>query len=230
VYLEKGGITMLQLSEETLGTEGPSKSILDLDKLRSAPLKTHPFDYVVVSNFIRPEWEDRLLAAFPNIKRGGSFPLSTVKFGKDFATLLDEMNGTGFRGAVEEKFSLNLSRRPTMFTVRGCCRRADGKIHTDTESKILTVLLYMNPRWADQGGRLRLLNSGTNINDVAAEIAPDFGTLLIFRRCDHSFHGHLPFEGERRVIQMNWVTEQRFVDREAKRHRWSALVKSLGFS
>jgi SM-20-related protein len=53
---------------------------------------------------------------------------------------------------------------------------------------------------------------------------------LIFRRCDHSFHGHLPFEGERKVIQMNWVTEQRFVDREAKRHRWSALMKGLRFS
>ena len=37
-------------------------------------------------------------------------------------------------------------------------------------------------------------------------------------------------EGERKVIQMNWVTEQRFVDREAKRHRWSALMKGLRFS
>jgi SM-20-related protein len=219
---------MLQ-PEETPSTEvlGP---ILDLEKLRSATLKTYPFDYVVLSNFIRPEWEDRLIAAFPHIKQGGSFPLSTVKIGTDFARLIDEMNGIGFQGAVEEKFSLTLNGRPTMFTVRARCRRADGKIHTDTESKIITVLLYMNPRWTDQGGRLRLLNSATNINDVAAEIPPEIGTLLVFRRCDHSFHGHLPFEGERRAIQMNWVTEQKFVDREAKRHRWSALVKGLSFS
>ena len=117
-----------------------------------------------------------------------------------------------------------------MFTVRGYCRQKDGKIHTDTESKIITVLLYMNPAWAPAGGRLRLLNGGTNIDDVAAEIPPIIGTMLIFRRCDHSFHGHLPFEGERKVIQMNWVTEQKFVDRESKRHRWSALIKKLRFS
>jgi hypothetical protein len=140
------------------------------------------------------------------------------------------MNGPEFRRAVEEKFSLSLDGRPTMFTVRGRCRHADGKIHTDTESKIITVLLYMNPRWINQGGRLRLLNSATNVDDVAAEIPPAVGTMLIFRRSAHSFHGHLPFEGERKVIQMNWVTEQRFVDREAKRHRWSALIKRLRFS
>jgi SM-20-related protein len=218
---------MLQ-PEETVNTE-VSGPILDFEKLSSTNLSTHPFKYVVVSNFIRPEWEDRMIAAFPQIKRGGSFPLSTVKFGGDFSRLIDDMNGSKFRRAVEEKFSLSLDGRPTLFTVRGRCRHADGKIHTDTESKIITVLLYMNPRWTNQGGRLRLLNSATNIDDVAAEISPAVGTLLIFRRSAHSFHGHLPFEGERKVIQMNWVTEERFVDREAKRHRWSALIKRLRF-
>jgi len=218
---------MLQ-PEETVNTE-VSGPILDFEKLSSTSLRTHPFEYVVVSNFIRPEWEDRLIAAFPQIEKGGSFPLSTIKFGSDFSRLIDDMNGSKFRRAVEEKFSLSLDGRPTIFTVRGRCRHADGKIHTDTESKIITVLLYMNPRWTNQGGRLRLLNSATNIDDVAAEISPAVGTLLIFRRSDHSFHGHLPFEGERKVIQMNWVTEQRFVDREAKRHRWSALIKRLRF-
>jgi hypothetical protein len=222
------GLTMLQLEETaSAGASGP---ILNLEKLNSTALKTRPFDYVTVSNFVRPEWEDRLIAAFPRVERGGSFPLSSVRFGTDFASLIDAMNSAGFRRAVEEKFSLNLEGRPTMFTVRGRCRRVDGKIHTDTESKIITVLLYMNPRWTDQGGQLRLLNSATNIDDVAEEVSPAIGTLLIFRRCDHSFHGHLPFEGERKVIQMNWVTEQKFVDREAKRHRWSALVKGLGLS
>ena len=211
-----------------IGVSGP---ILDLEKLRSTDRRTQPFDYVVVSNFIRHEWEDRLMAAFPRINKGGSFPLSTVKFGTDFSSLIDEMNGAEFRLAVEEKFSTSLEGHPTMFTVRGRCRRAaDGGIHTDSESKIITVLLYMNPRWTNQGGRLRLLNSGTSIDNVVEEVPPEVGSLLIFRRCDHSFHGHLPFEGERRVIQMNWVTEHKFVDREAKRHRWSAFMKGFHFS
>jgi SM-20-related protein len=219
---------MLQL-EERAGTrvDGP---ILDFERLHSAKLETRPFDYLIVSDFIRPAWQDRLIADYPSLTKSGSFPLSTVSMGADFSQLIDEMNGAEFRRAVEEKFSLSLDGRPTMFTVRGHCRSGDGKIHTDTESKIITVLLYMNPRWANQGGRLRLLNSGTNIDDVAAEVPPTIGTLLVFRRSDRSFHGHNPFEGERKVIQMNWVTEQRFVDREAKRHRLSALIKRLRFA
>ena len=219
---------MLQL-EERASTRVDSP-ILDLEKFRSTRLETRPFDYLIVSDFIRPEWQDRLIADFPDVKKAGSFPLSTVNRGTEFSKLIDEMNGPGFRRTVEDKFSLSLDGRPSMITVRGRCRSLDGKIHTDTESKIITVLLYMNPRWADQGGRLRILNSGTNIDDIAAEISPTVGTLLVFKRTNRSFHGHLPFEGERKVIQMNWVTEQKFVDREAKRHRWSALIKGLHFA
>ena len=67
-------------------------------------------------------------------------------------------------------------RKPTIFTVRGKCRLKDGKIHTDTESKIITVLLYMNPAWENQEGKLRILRSRTNIDDVAAEISPVVGS------------------------------------------------------
>ena len=189
------------------------------------PYTYRPFDYLIAANFIRREWRDRLIDDYPEIKRAGSFPLSTVKVGADFARLIAEMDGAAFRQIVEEKFSLKLDDRPTMFTVRGHCRRKDGKIHTDAESKSSPCCCTCNPAWANPGGRLRILNSGTEIDDVAAELSPTFGTLLVFRRCDHSFHGHLPFEGERRVIQMNWVTEDIFVDREAKRHRWSALIR-----
>ncbi len=204
--------------------------MIDIDKVRAAPLKTSPYDYMLVSGFICPEWQDKLITGYPAIEQAGSFPLASIACGKDFKQLIDELNGAEFRRAVEEKFSLDLADKPTMFTVRGKCRLKDGKIHTDTESKIITVLLYMNPAWENQGGRLRLLNSGNNLDDIAAEVPPTVGNLLIFRRANNSFHGHLPFEGVRRVIQMNWVTEQKFVDREAKRHIWSALMKKLGFS
>jgi SM-20-related protein len=204
--------------------------ILDLDRLRSAALNTDPYDYFLVSGLIKPEWQERLISDYPTTKRGGSFPLSIVRCGPDFSRLIRALEGKDFRKIVEQKLSVKLEGRPTMFTVRGFCRRKDGKIHTDTESKIVTVLLYMNPTWAPSGGRLRVLRSGTNIDDMATEVSPVVGTMLIFRRCDHSFHGHLPFEGERKVIQMNWVTEQKFVDREIARHRWSALVKKLHFS
>ena len=207
---------------------GAAGTILNLERVRSAELNTRPFDYIIASNFIRPEWENKLIADFPQIDKGGSFPLSSVKIGADFSQLIDALNHAHFRRAVEEKFAVNLEGRPTIFTVRGYCRRTDGKVHTDSESKIITVLLYMNPSWAKQGGRLRLLN-GANVTDVATEVSPEVGTLLIFKRCDHSYHGHLPFEGERKVIQMNWVTEQKYADRESKRHKWTAMMKRFRF-
>jgi SM-20-related protein len=202
---------------------------LNIETLRSTPLVSRPFEHVIVSNFIYDDWETKLLTDYPLIEKGGSFPVSALTFGESFSKLIDAMNGAQFRQAVEQKFSICLENRPTIFTVRGRCRLSDGKIHTDTESKLITVLLYMNQQWTNQVGKLRLLNS-REIDDVAAEVSPAFGTLLIFKRCDHSFHGHLPFEGERKVIQMNWVTEQKFANQEATRHKLSALWKRLHFS
>ena len=207
----------------------PSASlpILDIEKVRKASAETSPYEHVVVSDFLRGEWHEKLLKDYPVLKKAGSFPLPTTTYGESFRKLIDEMNGDAFREAVEEKFSIDLKNKPTMFTVRGRCRSKDGKVHTDSESKIITVLLYMNLPWQEQGGKLRVLRSN-DINDATREISPDIGNLLIFKRCDSSFHGHLPFEGERKVIQMNWVTHQKYVDHEQKRHLWSSLLKNMG--
>ncbi|MDE1920937.1 MAG: 2OG-Fe(II) oxygenase [Candidatus Omnitrophica bacterium] len=199
-------------------------SMIDVGKVDSARLETLPYEYITVSNFIRDEWKDKLIETYPKLKAAGSFPLTTVTCSREFKQLIDEMNSGAFRRAIASKFSVDLEGKPTMFTVRGKCRSKDGQVHTDSESKIITVLLYMNPSWENQGGRLRVLNSN-NIEDIKTEIPPDVGTLLVFKRSDRSYHGHLPFEGPRKVIQMNWVTHQKFVDQEQKRHRFSALFK-----
>ena len=114
-----------------------------------------------------------------------------------------------------------------MFTVRGHCAHNNGKIHTDTESKIITVLLYLNEEWEAGGGRLRVLRSGTDLDDAAEEVSPNGGTLLVFRRSDNSWHGHEPFEGQRRAIQMNWVRDEAVVEHEQRRHRFTAFLKKL---
>ena len=54
--------------------------------------------------------------------------------------------------AVEEKFGLDLGSRPTMVTVRGRSDGKDGRIHTDSESKIITLLLYLNRAWERSRG------------------------------------------------------------------------------
>jgi Rps23 Pro-64 3,4-dihydroxylase Tpa1-like proline 4-hydroxylase len=114
-----------------------------------------------------------------------------------------------------------------MYTVRGYVRERDGAIHTDSKTKIITVLLYMNERWQEDAGRLRLLRSPDNLDDYVAEVPPYGGTLLAFRRADNSWHGHKPISGQRRAIQLNWVTSQAVVDAEQNRHGFSTQLKRL---
>jgi len=139
--------------------------------------------------------------------QSGSFPLDSVKFGPGFQAMVNALESEEFRKAFEEKFGVDLTGRPSTITVRGRCGAHDGKIHNDSTSKIITVLLYVNPDWDDASGRLRLLRSRDDIDDVAVEVPPSDGTLVAFLRSDRSWHGHLPFEGERRVIQFNWVND-----------------------
>ena len=68
------------------------------------------------------------------------------------------------------------------------------------------MLIYFNDPWEAQGGRLRLLRSPTDLNDMIGEVPPDAGTMIAFRRSDNSFHGHEPYEGVRRYVMINWMT------------------------
>jgi hypothetical protein len=202
-------------------------SMLDLAAFRATPLTREPFDYLILPGFIKAEALPTIHADYPRVNRPGSFPLSEVRYGRVFAALVDELRGPEMRAAFAEKFDVDLEGRPTMITVRGQCGERDGNIHTDSATKILTVLIYMNPTWEQPGGRLRLLRSATDIEDVITEVPPQEGTLVTFRRSENSFHGHKPFHGPRRVIQLNWVTSQDVLRFETTRHRISAFLKKL---
>lgn len=202
-------------------------SILDFDAFRRTPLVREPFDYLIVPQFLKPAAIPAISSDYPEIALGGSFPLGHLTYGPAFDALQAALQGEEMRKIFEEKFAIDLSNRPTTLTVRGRCRMKDGKIHIDSRSKLITVLLYMNQSWEAPGGRLRLLRSQHDINDVIAETPPAQGTLVCFRNTTNAWHGHLPFEGERRVLQLNWVTDQSAVDTSERRHGWSAWLKKF---
>lgn len=157
----------------------------------------------------------------------GSFPTRGLFLTPQFSHLLGELEGRELQQAIAEKFRLDLEGRPRMLTVRGWSDGSDGRIHTDSRSKLITFLLYLNPVWEAAEGRLRLLRGPDDLEDYAIEVAPLYGTMLAFRRSENSFHGHRPHIGERRVLQLNWVCDQSVVRRELARHRWSAKSKAL---
>ena len=205
----------------------PHVSILDLAAFDATPLTRDPFDFIIVENFIRSAEFKPVIADFPRIPGPGSHPPAELSIKGRFKSLMDELEGPEFRAAVEKKFDLDLDGRPTMYTVRGFVSDRDGHIHTDSKTKIITVLLYLNEGWEEEGGRLRLLRSSDSLENPVAEVSPNGGTLLVFRRSDNSWHGHKTFKGQRRAIQLNWVTGADVVAHEQRRHAFATRVKKL---
>jgi hypothetical protein len=200
--------------------------ILDLTRFHEASVTDDPFEFLVLPGFVRREFLAQIGADFPQIDRGGSFPLNSMCYGETFSRLADELLGDDLRTAFAEKFALDLSQHPATMTIRGYCRSKDGKIHTDSRSKLITALVYLNDAWESPGGRLRLLRS-KDINDVVTEVAPDGGTLVCFRNRQNAWHGHTPFEGVRRAMQLNWVTDEAAARKTERRHGRSAFWKRL---
>src|ERR1700678_2068499 len=200
---------------------------LRLEAFRATPLVHEPFQHLIVPGFISPAGLAAINADYPKISSSGSFPIDQVSFGPAFQNLLDELESDEFRGAFEQKFRLDLAGRPTVPTVRGRCDASDGKIHTDSTSKIITVLIYMNESWEQAGGRLRLLRSADDLNDIITEVPPVAGTLLALKRRNNAGHGQEPFAGERRVIQFNWLTSEGNRQIAMLRHHTSAAFKRV---
>ncbi|MGH6719056.1 MAG: 2OG-Fe(II) oxygenase [Alphaproteobacteria bacterium] len=201
---------------------------LDLDRLAATPLVLDPFVFVIVTGFVRRESLPALALDFPTIARPGSFPADGLAHGPVFRDFLAELAGPAFAQALGAKLGLDLAPYPTMITLRGRARAEDGRIHTDTEDKVVSALIYLNGPWGADGGRLRLLRSADDLDDMAVEVPPDDGTLIAFRRSERSFHGHESYVGPRRVVQLNWVRDAVVARRELARHRWSARLKRLG--
>lgn len=203
---------------------------LNLSALRAAKVQTEPYRYVIVPGFISDASIKRVNATYPNIETGGSYPIESLDQSMAIKEVIAELDGPEFETVIAEKFGVDLAGRPKMYSLRGYTRAKDGQIHTDSKDKIITVLLYLNDNWKQPGGRLRILKNGHDVDDFAAEVAPDNGTLLIFKRSENSWHGHHPFEGPRRSLQMNWMTTEGSLGWHKVRHTISAAVKKLSMA
>ena len=182
-------------------------SLININALRDAQLHTDPFDFMVVPGFLSPEILQQVNADYPAIDSAANHALENLQYGPAFATLIAELQDSSFASVLGERFDMDLASLPTTVTVRKFCERTDGNIHTDHKSKVITVLVYFNEQWDHAEGQLRMLRSKGNIEDYVAQVPPLGGTLLAFRRTDHSWHGHTQFVGERRMVQVNYLDQ-----------------------
>ena len=203
--------------------------MLNYDVIAKTPVASDPFPYMTASDVVSGDSLEQITRDFPAITAPGVFPLSGLTYGEAFARLIEQVRGSKLEDLLSEKFNLDLAGKPLMITVRGNCHKRDGKIHTDSKDKILTCLLYLNePQWQADGGRLRLLRDGRNLDNMIAEVPPQGGNFIAFKRTDLSWHGHKPFEGRRRSIMFNWLVSDAALAKNVGRHKLSALFKKIG--
>jgi hypothetical protein len=215
------------LHRAMLAHEMLADEMLDYEMLGRARPAREPFEYLVVPGFVPREAALAAAAAFPGPSMPGVLPAPDHPSADAFGDLLRALRNPRLSSALGAKFDLPLTPDRLMVTLRARTRPIDGRIHTDSETKLATALIYLNGDWSDSGGRLRLLRGRDDIEDMIAEVPPMAGTLLAFRRSDRSWHVHKPFDGERRAIMLNWMTDAATARRELRRHTVSAGIKRL---
>jgi hypothetical protein len=193
--------------------------------IETAPLRRDPFDHILVSGALLADCAALIPAEYPAIRSPGSFSLEDAEPGPVLTALVDDLLSDRLRTALAGIFGLDLQGHPALVTLRGQCSSRDGQIHTDSRSKLFSLLLYLNEDWPRREAQLRLLRGGSDLSDYAVEVSPTMGSLVAFTRTENSWHGHSTFVGQRRVLQLNYLQSARASFIGSLRHRLSALAK-----
>ena len=201
--------------------------LINLDAIRGADAQTTPYSHFTNANFLKDSAIPQLRAEYPDIHKTGYHPADEIPMGPIFRKLIQELESPELTAELSKKFGIDLSPFPRLTTIRKVSARHEGRIHCDSKSKVMTMLVYMNDDWGSTDGRLRVLYSETDMNNYKLEVSPQMGTVFAFLRADDSWHGHTPFEGERRVVQIAWVRSNDELLRKKKRAKWTNMFKGI---
>ena len=200
-------------------------ALIDLNSIKSAPINESFFPFFSVLNCITKEGK-ALPQNFPDLNKGGSYPSDMPGLSPVMENLIAEIESTEMQEALSEKFGINLDDVEVVTTIRGYSRLKDGQIHTDSKTKVLTLLLYLNESWEENTGLLRMLKNNHDLEDFIEEIPATLGSLVVFKVTENCWHGFHPFEGKRLSLQMNYIKKES-VSQHLMRHRLSSFIKKL---
>ena len=203
-------------------------NVLDHAMIAGAELRHDPYDWAFTENAIVPAHRDAIRADAPRIPDRGSYGLASLRFGANFRLAIEDLLSAQFRSLIEEKFDIDLSRRPPVILMMGNTtgHYNEGHAHPDSKHKIISVILGFSGAWPYERGQLRVLR-GADREDYAFEFPPVFGNMFMFRVCDHSWHGFLPQKGTRMSLQLCFSDSASYVRSEYIRHGISAFAKSV---
>ena len=202
--------------------------VIDVEAIRRAPVSREPYTHMLVDNVLNAEVVPALRAEFPNITKPGFLTVDEVEMRGRFKQLIDELESPELSEVMSERMGLDLHPYPRLTTIRKISQAKDGRSHTDGTAKVMTLLVYMNDAWKDDGaGRLRVLYGPDGFEPYKLEVPPTMGTMFAFLRADNSWHGHPPFAGERRVVQVAWVKNEAELARKKKRNSMAQFLKGI---
>jgi len=213
---------------DTLARRDPTitETLLDLRPLSAARRMTDPYPWIAASGCLSPAALPALRRDFPRLSRPGYHPVGQFTARGAFAELLAEIEAGAFDRVMTAQFGIDFAPLPRLVTVQQTSAAREGRPHTDGARKVATLLLYLHQGWTAPEGRIRVLRS-ENLEDVAAEFPPEEGNVFAFLRGEESWHGHLPFAGERRVVQVAWLRDRADLERKQQRHRFTWWLKGL---
>jgi SM-20-related protein len=203
-------------------------SLVNVEAVRNAPVSHEPYDYFLGAGLLKEEAIGALKRDFPAIEKPGYLTVDEVQLKGRFKTLIEELESPEFTEEISKKWGKDMHSYPRLTTIMKRSQPKYGAIHTDGPSKVMTMLVYMNDEWGeDTGGRLRVLYDGEHFEPYKVEVPPTMGTVFGFLRSDKSWHGHRPFAGERKVIQIAWVRDEKELARKKSRNKMAQFFKGI---
>lgn len=218
---------MAQARVRVTTSSPPLLSLFDYARLAGAERRDEPFPHVLVEDFVTVAVQRMLISDFPAIKGPGNVEPGEVPQGPAFDELITELESDRFRDAIAAKFDIDLSNAVPTIGIRAYAEPTDGRIHCDHRSKLITLLLYFNETWDDEGGRLRICRDQNDIENFATEVVPLSGTLIAFRNGPAAWHGHKQHVGQRRMLQLSYRDMSGIVGIERRLSRLTKPIRRM---
>lgn len=210
----------------------PPPRIVDFARFDApgATCRREPVAFLVATGVLPPAAQAALYRDFPRYEEAGFFDHEPARCGPGINALVEEIRSRAFADRIGDKLGIrDLGSKPMLVHLSFLQNRRHGTIHTDSRATLATVLFYFSADWPHgSNGCLRFLRGDDDIGaTIAPEVKPLYGTLVAFRRSSRSYHGYLPFEGERPVIKAAWLTSEAELARKTRRSHSTHFVKRV---
>lgn len=185
-------------------------NILDLSRLQTGVLNTHPFLWAEIDNLYSVKDAAALAATFPHdhfktvsgyggeknydyearalLPMGANAIAFAEELSEAWLGLAQDLGSLAYREAMSRLTGYDLRHAPMEINVFHYGPGANLGAHPDLPDKLVTHILYFNESWnAVDGGCLNILH-GNDLAAVIAEIEPLVGNSAVLVRSDNSWH------------------------------------------